>query len=252
MTKSLALLLIPLTLLSIVAASRTVATQMPPGRGSYERTVSNLTKEAYAFSGESGNVAVFAANTSSGTKAYLGARCCAGDFYGDVYVHGNMKVDGGKNFVIDNPLDPANKYLYHASVESSEMKNLYDGVVTLDADGRANVRLPEWFGALNKDFRYQLTAIGGPAPGLHVAAEVSNNQFRIAGGPPGLKVSWLVTGVRDDVWAKAHPMQIEAPKPEAERGRYLYPEGWGQPAAAGLEPGRYSGSGRDRSGPTAR
>jgi len=243
MTKSLATLVILVTLLCLMAASRPVETQQMSSKGSYERTISNLTKEAYAFSGESANVGVYAANTSSGTKAYLGARCCAGDFYGDVYVHGNIKVDGGKNFVIDNPLDPANKYLYHASVESSELKNFYDGVVTLDAKGGAEVQLPEWFGALNKNFRYQLTAIGGPAPRLHIAAEVSNNQFRIAGGSPGMKVSWLVTGVRDDAWARAHPMQIEAPKPEGERGRYLYPEGWGQPPAAGMEHGRYSTSG---------
>ena len=84
---------------------------------------------------------VYAGNFSSGTKAYLGARCCAGDFYGDVYVHGNMKVEGQKNFVIDDPIAPADKYLYHASVESSEMKNIYDGVATLDAAGQAAIDL---------------------------------------------------------------------------------------------------------------
>jgi hypothetical protein len=44
------------------------------------------------------------------------------------------------------------------------MKNLYDGVATLDGKGRAVVRLPNWFEALNAEFRYQLTAIGRPAP----------------------------------------------------------------------------------------
>jgi hypothetical protein len=31
-----------------------------------------------------------------------------------------------------------------------------------------------WFGALNKDFRYQLTAIGAPGPNLHIAEEISD------------------------------------------------------------------------------
>jgi hypothetical protein len=34
---------------------------------------------------------------------------------------------GTKDFKIDHPLDPANKYLVHASVESSEMMNIYTG-----------------------------------------------------------------------------------------------------------------------------
>ena len=43
------------------------------------------------------------------------------------------------------------------------MKNIYDGVVTLDVYGEAEVQLPAWFEALNTDFRYQLTAIGASA-----------------------------------------------------------------------------------------
>jgi hypothetical protein len=44
-------------------------------------------------------------------------------------------------------------------VESPDMKNVYDGLVVLDDKGEAKIELPDWFGALNKDFRYQLTAI---------------------------------------------------------------------------------------------
>ena len=46
------------------------------------------------------------------------------------------------------------------------MKNVYDGVVSLDANGECYVELPEWFEALNCDFRYQLTSIGEPALNL--------------------------------------------------------------------------------------
>src|SRR5581483_10031624 len=51
----------------------------------------------------------------------------AGYFDGDVFVSTNLIVNGSKHFKIDHPLDPANKYLLHASIESPEVKNLYDG-----------------------------------------------------------------------------------------------------------------------------
>jgi len=68
---------------------------------------------------------------------------------------GNINKGGSCNFKIDHPVDPANKYLYHCAVESPDMKNIYDGVVTLDSAGEAVVELPAWFEALNQDFRYQ-------------------------------------------------------------------------------------------------
>ena len=78
------------------------------------------------------------------------------------------------------------------------------------------------------DFRYQLTCIGGFAP-VYIATEIANHRFRIAGGSPGMKVSWQVTGIRHDAWAEAHRVQVEEQKPEAHRGRYLHPELYGQP-----------------------
>jgi len=152
---------------------------------------------------------------------------------------GNLNVSGAisagtKDFKIDHPLDPANKYLYHASVESSEMMNIYTGMTVLDLSGSSSVNLPDWFEAVNGDFRYQLTAIGAPAPNLHIAREISNNQFMIAGGQPGMKVSWQVTGVRHDAYAKAHPLEVSVEKPEAERGYYIHPELYGLTGEKGL------------------
>src|SRR5580700_11140261 len=152
---------------------------------------------------------------------------------------GNLSVTGAivgavKDFKIDHPLDPANKYLDHASIESSEMKNLYDGVALLDSNGSATVMLPDWFEAVNGDFRYQLTAIGAPAPNLHIAQEISSGQFIIAGGQAGMKVSWQVTGVRHDAYAKAHPLQVTVDKPEGERGYYIHPELYGAPPEKSL------------------
>jgi len=147
---------------------------------------------------------------------------------GDLSVTGAITA-GVKDFKIDHPLDPTNKYLYHASVESSEMMNIYTGNAILDNSGEAVVSLPKWFEALNRDYRYQLTAIGAAAPNLHVAKEISNHQFSIAGGAPGMKVSWQVTGVRHDAYAKTHPLVVEVKKSEKERGHYLHPDAYGEP-----------------------
>ena len=161
----------------------------------------------------------------------------AGFFSGDVYVGGNLSKSSG-SFKIDHPLDPANKYLYHSFVESPDMMNIYNGNIMLDANGEAVIDLPEWFGTLNRDYRYQLTCIGGFAP-VYVAEEISNNQFKIAGGKSGMKISWQVTGVRQDAWANAHRIPVEMDKPERERGFYLHPELYGASGEKNVEWARH-------------
>jgi hypothetical protein len=158
----------------------------------------------------------------------------AGQFDGNVQIIGNLSKSGG-SFKIDHPLDPGNKYLYHSFVESPDMMNIYNGNAVLDADGQAVVQLPDWFEALNGDFRYQLTAIGGPGPNLYIAEKVHNNSFKIAGGAPGLEVSWQVTGIRQDAWANAHRIPVEVEKPEKEKGYYLHPELFGASEEKGIE-----------------
>jgi hypothetical protein len=147
-----------------------------------------------------------------------------------------------KFFRIDHPLDPANKYLFHASVESSERKNVYDGTIELDKKGGALVELPDWFEALNKDIRYQLSAIGAPAPNLHIAEEITECHFRIGGGKPGMRVCWQVTGVRRDPAARYEPMLVEQDKPTNERGYYQSPEAHQQPRDKGIAYARSSAS----------
>jgi hypothetical protein len=149
----------------------------------------------------------------------------AGLFSGDVSISGTLDA-ATKNFKIDDPLDPANKYLVHTSVESSDMKTIYDGTVTLDANGEATVQLPDWFEALNGNFRYQLTCVGGYAP-VYIAQRIQNGTFRIAGGTEGLEADWQVTGIRYDPYAQAHPLNVVVDKNSRERGYYLRPELYG-------------------------
>lgn len=153
--------------------------------------------------------------------------------YGDLYTSGTLSKAAG-TFKIDHPLDPAGSYLYHSFVESPDMLNVYSGIVRVGADGSATVELPGYFDALNTDVRYQLTAVGAAMPDLHVAVPYAEGSFGIGGAAPGEQVSWQVTGVRQDAYAKAHAVVVEVPKPAAERGTFLHPEALGRPAATRL------------------
>ncbi len=157
----------------------------------------------------------------------------AAGFVGDVNVWGTLHKFGG-GFRIDHPLHPDSKVFSHSFVESSERKNIYDGVVKLDAKGQATVKLPSWFEAINGNLRYQVTPIGGPAPNLHVAAKMSNGLFKIAGGRPKSEVCWQITGARIDPSAKAHPVVVEETKPPSERHYYLDPRLYRKPMEKGI------------------
>ncbi len=144
---------------------------------------------------------------------------------GDIQATGNVST-GVSISSIDHPLDPTNRVLNHADVTSPEMLTVYSGNVVLDASGEASVDLPEWFESLNRDFRYQLTCIGGFA-NVYIAEKITNNRFRVAGGAPGLEVSWQVTAVRNDPLARMNPVQVEEDKDVNLRGAYLHPAAYG-------------------------
>lgn len=140
---------------------------------------------------------------------------------GNCGVQGTLTKSAG-SFRIDHPLDPEHKFLSHSFVESPDMMNVYNGTVVVDAAGEAEVVMPDYFHALNKDFRYQLTPIGAPSPDLHIKSELEDGRFAIGGGVPGSKVSWMVTGVRQDDYARAHPIVVEEDKTADERGTRLF------------------------------
>jgi hypothetical protein len=161
----------------------------------------------------------------------------AGYFDGRLRITTDLEVMGSKNFKIDDPLDPSNRYLFHSCVESDVRMTVYHGTITTDATGDARVELPQWFEALNTDFHYQLTVIGQFAQAI-VSREISSNRFSVKSDKPGVKVSWQVTGVRNDAYAKAHPLQVEVDKPSREKGTYTHPELYGlPPRSIGFRPG---------------
>jgi hypothetical protein len=173
---------------------------------------------------DTGGTAIYGWNISGEMALY-------GD--GDGAVTGSFSKAAG-SFKIDHPLDPTNKWLFHSFVESPDMMNVYNGNATFGPNGETTIRLPEWFDALNRDFRYQLTSIGEHSP-LFIKEEIRGNAFVIGGGAAGRRVSWQVTGVRRDAYADAHPVEVEVAKTGRDKGRYLHPTEHGQPASAGPE-----------------
>jgi hypothetical protein len=161
------------------------------------------------------------------------------DASGNGFYAGNLTVTGkltkgSGSFKIDDPLDPANKYLSHSFVESPDMMNVYNGNITTDRHGLATVTLPDYFEALNGDFRYQLTVIGQFAQSI-VARKIANNRFVIQTNKANVEVSWQVTGIRHDAYANTYRIPVEENKAAGEQGYYLHPEVFGQPNSKSIQ-----------------
>lgn len=155
------------------------------------------------------------------------------DVFGDLDV-GGMISKGGGTFKIDHPLDPTNKFLYHSFVESPDMMNVYNGNIITDASGESIVKLPDYFEALNIDFRYQLTVVGSFAQAV-VWKKVENNQFMIKTDKPNIEVSWQVTGIRNDEFAKANRVQVEVEKEGYDKGKLIFDPQRDEPYAQNMK-----------------
>jgi hypothetical protein len=203
----------------------------------------------------SGNVGVLAEGTNNGI--WVTGPTNAGVFFGSVRIFGDLFVQGtlskgGGGFRIDHPLDPAGKYLSHSFVESPEMLNIYTGTVVTDDHGEATISLPDYFEALNRDHRFQLTPVGQLSL-VTVLGGVRDNRFAIRTDQPGVTVSWQVTGVRQDPWAQAHRIVAEENKAPDEQNLFLHPEENGQPESKSLaalttdqaQPGTRKGDGHE-------
>ena len=164
------------------------------------RATSTSGTAIYGASASSSNYGVYATNTGGGTAigaiipATLGSFAVYATNPGNVAIStpdqlaagsarslarysGSLSSGMPKSFLIDHPLDPANRYLAHACLESPEVKNIYDGEVVADDSGEAVVRLPSYFEALNTKCLYQLTAVDRAAPNIHVKERVRGGRF---------------------------------------------------------------------------
>jgi trimeric autotransporter adhesin len=214
--------------------------------GAGATTTTGNTSGVYASVASPNGAAGIFVNLSGGGNILIGQDASKAVFIvdsnGNGFYAGNLNVTGtvskgGGSFKIDHPLEPANKYLSHSFVESPDMMNVYNGNIITDRHGLATVTLPDYFEALNRDFRYQLTVIGQFAHAI-VAKKITNNQFVIRTNKPSVEVSWQVTGIRQDAYANANRIPVEEDKPSVEQGYYLHPEAFGQPASKSIQAAR--------------
>jgi hypothetical protein len=178
-----------------------------------------------------GVMGVAIADASSGYGVYG-----EGNKFG-VYANGDLGASGTKPFVIDHPMDPKNKILKHYAIESNEVLNLYRGVVVLDKEGNATVKLPDYFTTINKNFSYTLTPIGQKATGLFIQEEISKEgKFKISGGNPNQRISWVVYAERNDPYMqKYRDREVDVvEKDDNQKGKYIMPGLYNQPAEKGI------------------
>ena len=208
------------------------------GNGAGTTAVSGFNNLGTALYGQtSSGTAIFASNGQSNVSGF------AGDFRGRVQILGNLSVVGNLtkssgSFKIDHPMDPENKYLSHSFVESPDMMNIYNGTIITDDRGYATITLPAYFESLNVDYRYQLTVIDRVDSADFVQAKVvkpvTANAFMVRTSSPKVEVSWQVTGVRNDAFARTKPITIEADKEPENKGKYLNPAAFGAPSEKGI------------------
>lgn len=203
---------------------------------------SGETYSAVAFNNSPAGTAIYAANDAqTGASVGVYSRVASLDGMGvqahapgqpsayAVFAFGNTGANGTKSFVIDHPLDPANKTLRHFSSEGEQPLNVYSGNVRTDAKGFATVSLPDYFESINRDIRYQLTVVDDSDDFVlvKVSRPVQDNKFTVRSSKPGVLVSWRVEGVRNDAWVRRVGAASVIDKPEHQRGRYYDPASYG-------------------------
>lgn len=151
-----------------------------------------------------------------------------------LFAQGRSGGTGTKSFRIDHPFDPENKYLLHYSSESPVPQNFYSGNAKTDAQGRAWVELPEYFGEINKNFKYQLTVLSEDFVQAVVSKKVEPNRFQIRTCAPNTEVPWRVEADRNDLYVRNRPTHDVELKEGAEKGTYQHPEFYGHSPERGM------------------
>lgn len=151
---------------------------------------------------------------------------------------GRFGATGTKDFRIDHPKAPLEKFLFHYCSEGPEPMNAYSGTITTDAKGYANVELPDYYADINKNERIQLTIVDEDDSETFAQAKViglvMDGSFRIRTSAPGVKVFWRLEAVRNDAWVRRYGAPLEQEKVGNERGKYQQPELYDAPEEMGM------------------
>ena len=92
--------------------------------------------------------------------------------------------------------------------------------------GYATIIMPDYFEALNRDYRYQLTIVddGESLPDFvftRVVGAMKNRQFTIKTSLPSVQVSCMVTGIRQHAWDNKNRIPNSVDKMGDEKGKLM-------------------------------
>lgn len=162
----------------------------------------------FAVDGRSDNVGVYAHNSSvparnnlpPGNDVYLAAPSVAGDFYGDVFIHGKITVQGSKSAAVRHP-DGSHRRLYCTESPESWFEDFGQGNL---ANGNAEVSLDPEFAALVHSESYQVFLTEyGDSNGLYVSTRTSTS-FTVrerGGGASRIEFGYRLVSKRKDIRA---------------------------------------------------
>ncbi len=184
-----------------------------------------------------GDAGVYGYNGSGAWGAlgyYTGSTVYAGYFSGNVNITGSISKGSG-SFLIDHPLDPLNKTLRHNFVESPGNLCIYPGKIKLDASGKAEVKMPDYYIALVKEEEAiaQITPVGKP---FLTGCEWSKDfTTLIIYGEPDREIYYSVIADRDDpvIHQLYKPVEEEKGNGNFTKGKLLYPKAYGYPKEMG-------------------
>jgi hypothetical protein len=133
---------------------------------------------------------------SSSIEAIRGSasgNALAGNFLGNVVVHGDLEVTGDKDFVEPHPTDP-NKMIAYVALEGPEAGTYFRGSGRI-VNGLATVEVPEDFRIVTdeKGITVQVTPIGEPAMIWCVRKSLEKIELR---GSADVEFDFMVNGVR--------------------------------------------------------
>lgn len=166
------------------------------GTGRYGVTGNGTLNGVRGDSTTDGNISGVYGNSTQGNGVY-------GNSFSGSGVYGNSTNDVGVRGISTNSLGVYGTGKYGVTGDSGQV-----GVVGLSGLGSVLGNLPY-------------------AP-IFIAEKIKERKFKIGGGLSGQEISWQVTGIRQDAWAKVNRIPVEEDKTEAEKGKYLHPEVFGK------------------------
>ena len=173
------------------------------GQGAQTNALNVVGESGGVLSTKECDVLIWKTDSLNSAKGYVQIN---GTLGADALITQTLQTNGNKKFVIPHPSKPGYQ-LAHACLEGPESAVYYRGEGRL-SDGRATVRLPDFFESLTrKESRTVMLTARGREPFLLSYEDIDRGAFRVNGTKADGEFAWEVKAVRADIG----PLEIEVP-----------------------------------------